>query len=110
MLVTATGQLIRFRVKDVRIAGRNTKGVTLFKTEAGEKIASVARIEESEDAAQGNGRGNGSGEGNGHGGNGAHAAQPGLGEVNGGEDDVAETVEEDEDGEDKGPGEGGANA
>ena len=44
MLVTDAGQLIRCPVDDVRIAGRNTQGVRIFKTEAEEKVVSVERI------------------------------------------------------------------
>lgn len=50
MLVTDGGQLIRCPVHDIRIAGRNTQGVRIFKTEAEEKVVSVERIpEEAED-------------------------------------------------------------
>jgi DNA gyrase subunit A len=97
MLVTADGQLIRCPVRDVRIAGRNTKGVTLFKTEEGERIASVARIEESVDGgpAGGNGRGNGAGNGAGNGtGHAAEAApESGLDELDGADEDEAESDE-----------------
>lgn len=48
MLITTAGKLIRCGVSDVRIAGRNTQGVTLFKTAKGEKVISVARIEDGE--------------------------------------------------------------
>jgi DNA gyrase subunit A len=44
MLVTNAGQLIRCPVNDVRIAGRNTQGVRIFKTDADEKVVSVERI------------------------------------------------------------------
>ena len=44
MLVTDGGQLIRCPVHDVRIAGRNTQGVRIFKTEAEERVVSVERI------------------------------------------------------------------
>ena len=46
MLVSDGGQVIRTSVKDVRIAGRRTQGVTLFKVAAEEKVVSVARIDE----------------------------------------------------------------
>ncbi len=49
MMVTDNGRLIRVPVHDVRIAGRNTQGVTLFKVGDDEKIVSVDRIHESED-------------------------------------------------------------
>jgi DNA gyrase subunit A len=44
MLVTDGGQLIRCPVHDVRIAGRNTQGVRIFKTDAEERVVSVERI------------------------------------------------------------------
>ncbi|PHQ68732.1 MAG: hypothetical protein COB93_09890 [Sneathiella sp.] len=46
MLVTNGGKLIRSPVTDIRIAGRNTQGVTLFKTAKGEKVVSVTALEE----------------------------------------------------------------
>jgi DNA gyrase subunit A len=46
MLVTDAGQLIRCPVDGVRIAGRNTQGVRIFKTEAEERVVSVERISE----------------------------------------------------------------
>jgi DNA gyrase subunit A len=48
MLVTDGGQLIRTPVHDIRIAGRNTQGVRVFKTDADEKVVSVERITEEE--------------------------------------------------------------
>jgi DNA gyrase subunit A len=52
MLVTDQAKLIRTTVGDIRIAGRNTQGVTLFKVAEGEHVVSAARIEESEDEAE----------------------------------------------------------
>ena len=56
MLVSNGGTLIRIPVDDIRIAGRKTQGVTLFRTAEGERVVSVARLcdlngssEESED-------------------------------------------------------------
>jgi len=46
MLVTEGGQLIRCPVDDIRIAGRNTQGVTLFDVGEG-RVASVAHLAES---------------------------------------------------------------
>jgi len=46
MLVTDGGQLIRTPVDDIRVAGRNTQGVTIFRTREGEKVVSVGRIED----------------------------------------------------------------
>lgn len=44
MLVTDAGQLIRCPIDGVRIAGRSTQGVTIFKTKDDEKVVSVGRI------------------------------------------------------------------
>lgn len=49
ILVTTTGKLIRCPVQDIRIAGRRTQGVTLFRVDTGETVVSVARIQENED-------------------------------------------------------------
>ncbi len=64
MLVSDGGQVIRTPVDDVRIAGRNTQGVRIFRTDVDEKVVSVERIP---DDGTGNGdNGNGdSDEGNG---------------------------------------------
>ncbi len=51
MLVTDQGKVIRTTVGSIRIAGRNTQGVTIFKVGANEKVVSVARIDESEEEA-----------------------------------------------------------
>lgn len=48
MLVTDGGQMIRFPLHDIRIAGRSTQGVTLFKVGKGEKTVSAAHIPEIE--------------------------------------------------------------
>ncbi len=46
MLVTDLGQLIRCPVDDVRVAGRATQGVTIFRTTADERVVSVERVDE----------------------------------------------------------------
>ena len=46
MLVTNGGKLIRTPVTDIRIAGRNTQGVTLFKTAKDEQVVSVTALAE----------------------------------------------------------------
>lgn len=48
VMVSDGGQLIRTTVVDIRIAGRNTQGVTLFKTAAEEHVVSVTRLSEVE--------------------------------------------------------------
>ena len=45
LLVTDQGQLIRVPVAQVRIAGRNTQGVTIFRTAQEEHVVSVERLE-----------------------------------------------------------------
>ncbi|MBU3079419.1 DNA gyrase subunit A [Sphingomonas quercus] len=52
MLVTDQAKLIRTTVGDIRIAGRSTQGVTLFRVADGEHVVSAARIEESEEEAE----------------------------------------------------------
>ncbi|MFL6722893.1 MAG: DNA gyrase subunit A [Sphingomicrobium sp.] len=49
MLVTDQGKMIRTTVGDIRIAGRNTQGVTIFNVAQNEKVVSVAQIDESEE-------------------------------------------------------------
>ena len=44
MLVTDAGQLIRCPVNDVRVAGRATQGVTIFRTADEESVVSVSHI------------------------------------------------------------------
>jgi DNA gyrase subunit A len=65
MLVTNRGQLIRTPVDDIRIAGRATQGVTLFRVEDGERVMSVTRLGDENDAESAPGTG---GEGGGNGG------------------------------------------
>ena len=54
MLVTNGGQLIRLPVADIRIAGRTTRGVTLFRVSEDERVVSVTRLAE---VAEQNGNG-----------------------------------------------------
>jgi DNA gyrase subunit A len=49
MLVTDQAKLIRTTVGDIRIAGRNTQGVTLFRVDESEHVVSAARIDEEEE-------------------------------------------------------------
>ena len=46
MLVTDAGQLIRCPVHDISIQARGTQGVTVFRTDPGERVVSVERVEE----------------------------------------------------------------
>jgi DNA gyrase subunit A len=57
MLITNEGQTIRVPVNDIRIAGRGTQGVTVFKTD-GARVVSVEHIEgEDGDGENGGGEG-----------------------------------------------------
>ena len=49
MLVTDQAQVIRTTVGDIRIMGRNTQGVTIFRIAENEHVVSVAKIDESEE-------------------------------------------------------------
>ena len=44
MLVSDGGKLIRMPVHDIRVCGRKTQGVMLFRTAEGERVVSVARL------------------------------------------------------------------
>jgi DNA gyrase subunit A len=52
MLVTDQAKLIRTTVGSVRVTGRNTQGVILFRVAPDEHVVSAARIEESEEEAE----------------------------------------------------------
>ncbi|HEX3665941.1 MAG TPA: DNA gyrase subunit A [Rhizomicrobium sp.] len=52
MLITDQGQTIRSPLSTVRIAGRATQGVTLFRVETGERVVSVERIEETSEETE----------------------------------------------------------
>jgi DNA gyrase subunit A len=47
MLVTNKGQMIRVKVSEIRIAGRNTQGVRIFKTSSDEKVVTAVRLADS---------------------------------------------------------------
>src|ERR1051325_11809720 len=49
MLVTDQGKMIRTMVGDIRIMGRNTQGVTIFRVGENEHVVSVAKIEEKDE-------------------------------------------------------------
>ena len=65
MLVTDTGRLIRTPVHDIRIAGRNTQGVTLFDVEPNERVVSVAWLSEQSNGSDEDTEDNGGNEDNG---------------------------------------------
>ncbi|WP_305907512.1 DNA gyrase subunit A [Methylomarinum sp. Ch1-1] len=45
MLITNGGTLVRTRVNEISVVGRNTQGVTVIRPDAGEKVVGVGRIE-----------------------------------------------------------------
>jgi DNA gyrase subunit A len=49
MLVTDTGRIIRLRMSELRVIGRNTQGVRLFNTGPDERVVSLALLAEKED-------------------------------------------------------------
>ncbi|WP_220720960.1 DNA topoisomerase (ATP-hydrolyzing) subunit A [Agarivorans litoreus] len=49
MLITNGGTLVRTRVNEVSLVGRNTQGVTLIRTSEDEKVVGLQRIDEIED-------------------------------------------------------------
>ena len=59
MLVTDKGKVIRIPVDGIRIAGRNTQGVTLFNVDDDEHVVSVARLEGAAEVDDGAGVDNG---------------------------------------------------
>jgi DNA gyrase subunit A len=52
MLITTGGVLIRTRVNEIRELGRATQGVTLISLDAGEKLAGLEKVVETEDGAE----------------------------------------------------------
>ncbi len=52
MLVTNIGKIIRLRVGDIRVIGRNTQGVRLIDLEGDERVVSLARLAEKEEEGE----------------------------------------------------------
>jgi DNA gyrase subunit A len=52
MLIGTNGVLIRTRVREIREMSRATQGVTLINLGAGEKLASLSRIAETEEIVE----------------------------------------------------------
>ena len=67
MLITSAGKVIRFRVDEVRQAGRNTQGVRLVGLEEGERVVAIAHLAErlEGETPAGNGAAEGGDEGEG---------------------------------------------
>ena len=58
VMMTDAGQLIRTDVRDIRIAGRTTRGVTLFRVADDERVVTVTSLDDvaDEDDVEGNGQ------------------------------------------------------
>jgi DNA gyrase subunit A len=84
MLVTDGGRLIRCPIHDIRIAGRTTRGVTLFRVDESERVVSVARLGDVSGGEEGNGHAGNSVTGNGAD-DGAHEAQDSAADAGAGE-------------------------
>ena len=46
MIITGEGKIIRLKVEDISVIGRNTQGVRLINLAEGEKVVSVAKLME----------------------------------------------------------------
>ncbi|MCK6450822.1 MAG: DNA gyrase subunit A [Alphaproteobacteria bacterium] len=85
VLVTDGGQIIRTPVDDIRVAGRKTQGVTVFKVDQDERVVSVSRLSEDEgNGPNGNGPNGNGPNGNGHAGNGPNGNGHGGNGLDGG--------------------------
>jgi DNA gyrase subunit A len=93
VMVTDRGQLIRIGVDEIRIAGRNTQGVTLFSVGDDESVVSVSRLRDVDDE-------NGDVDGDEDGGDEDEGGEPETGAAGGDSDD----------GSDGGAGDGGSDA
>ncbi|MBO6781808.1 MAG: DNA gyrase subunit A [Alphaproteobacteria bacterium] len=91
VMMTDGGQLIRTGVDEVRIAGRSTRGVTLFRVGDEERVVTVTHLrdDDDEDAADGEGGPNAQDAENG--------AEPGEETPQNQEDEAAETNDDGED-------------
>jgi DNA gyrase subunit A len=52
MVTSKDGMMVRIPVKDIRIQGRNTMGVTIMRLNEGDKVVSVAKIVEDEEEVE----------------------------------------------------------
>ncbi|MBI3079170.1 MAG: DNA gyrase subunit A [Deltaproteobacteria bacterium] len=52
MLITDRGRIIRLKVSEIRVQGRNTQGVKLIEIENGERVSAVARLAEAEEESR----------------------------------------------------------
>ena len=50
MIITNRGKIIRMKVNQISIIGRNTQGVRLISLESGEKVVGLAKLAEKEES------------------------------------------------------------
>jgi DNA gyrase subunit A len=55
MMITNGGKIIRTNMQNVRVIGRNTQGVNLFRLAEGEKVVGMDRMAEPSDDKEING-------------------------------------------------------
>ena len=94
LLVTDAGQLVRTTVEDIRIAGRSTSGVIVFRVADDERVVSVTRM--GDDAAGGVNGANGSNGSNGADGAADSAPGNGAGSTDQGTDGAADGAADEE--------------
>ena len=51
VLVTDNGQMIRTTIDEIRIAGRSTRGVIVFRVSDGEQVVSISKLNEDSDTS-----------------------------------------------------------
>ena len=78
MITTTGGNLIRTRVSDINLIGRNTQGVRLIRVEEGDAVRSLAKLPEEELAVNEDGLNEGPGQGEDHP---PHILNDGVGEA-----------------------------
>ena len=49
LIITVNGQIIRQKIQDIKVIGRNTQGVRLIRLSEGDHVADVARVVREED-------------------------------------------------------------
>ena len=52
MIINKSGVLIRMRIADLRVMGRNTQGVRLINLRGNDSIASITKVEHTEEEAE----------------------------------------------------------
>jgi DNA gyrase subunit A len=61
MMITDKGQVVRIRIREISVLGRNTQGVILVRTKDGEKVVACQNLAENEVETEGGESGSGEG-------------------------------------------------